>query len=39
MGLPACAITDLMRNAAASVSRITWGLGRGVVITSSSNLM
>src|SRR4029078_8133262 len=39
MGLPACAITDLMRNAAASVSRITWGLGRGVVITSSSHHM
>jgi len=28
-----------MRDAAASVSRITWGLGRAVVIFSSSNLM
>src|SRR5260370_931064 len=36
--LAAFAITYLMRSAAASVSRITWGLGRGLAIAVSFSL-
>src|ERR1700681_373548 len=35
IGRPALAITDLMRSAAASVSRIIWGLSRAVAIMFS----
>ena len=35
IGRSAFAINSLMRPAAASVSRITWGLGRAVAIASS----
>src|SRR5580658_7922390 len=35
IGLAAFAITYLMRSAAASVSRITWGLGRELAIAGS----
>src|SRR6516164_2979432 len=38
ISLAAFAITYLMRSAAASVSRITWGLGRGLAILSMSFL-